>query len=76
MRRLLCVVVISVLFTASIVDIVAAVKSGAAKSTFYRATPTAITVAMPASMKSFPIELLPQWSWSTRTHPEQRLSVV
>ena len=61
MRRVLCVVVIGVLFTASVADIVAAtVKSGVAKSAFYRATPTAVTVAVPASMKSFPTELLPQ----------------
>jgi len=61
MRKVLCVVVFGVLFTASVVDIVgAAVHSGAAKSHFYRATPTAITIAMPASMKSFPTELLPQ----------------
>jgi len=61
MRKLLCVVVFGVLFAACVVDIVAAaVKSGATKSTFYRATPTAITVALPASMKGFPTELLPQ----------------
>ena len=61
MRKALCAVVVGVLFTACVVDIVAAaVKSGAAKSHFYRATPTAITIAVPASMKSFPTEVLPQ----------------
>jgi len=61
MRKALCAVVVGVLFTACVVDIVAAaVKSGAAKSHFYRTTPTALTIAVPASMKSFPAELLPQ----------------
>jgi len=61
MRKVLCVVIFGVLFTASVVDIVAAaVHSGAMKGHFYRATPTAITVALPTSMKSFPTELLPQ----------------
>ena len=61
MRRLVCVVVIGLLFTASVVDIVAAaVKSGAARSVLYRATPTALTIAVPASMKNFPTEVLPQ----------------
>jgi len=62
MRKVVCVVVIGVLFTAAgVIDIVAAaVKSGAANSHFYRATPTALTIAVPPSMKSFPAELLPQ----------------
>jgi len=61
MRRLLCVVVFGVLFTATVIDIVAAaVHSGAVKGHFYRPAPTAITIAVPSSMKSFPAELLPQ----------------
>jgi hypothetical protein len=61
MRKVVCVVVVGVLFTASVVDIVAAaVKTGAAKNHFYRAAPSAVTIAVPASMKSFPIEVLPQ----------------
>ena len=61
MRRVLCVVIIGVLFTACVVDIVAAAaKSSVAKSAYYRATPTAVTIAVPAGMKSFPTELLPQ----------------
>ena len=61
MRKVLYAVIIAVLFTACVVDIVAAaVKSGAAKSHFYRATPTTLTIAVPASMKSFPAELVPQ----------------
>jgi hypothetical protein len=61
MRKLLCAVAVGILFTGCVVDLVAAaVMSGAAKSHFYRATPTAITIAVPASMKSFPTEVLPQ----------------
>jgi len=40
--------------------IAAAIKSGAGRSVFYRATPTALTIAVPASMKNFPTEVLPQ----------------
>ncbi|MGB8122815.1 MAG: hypothetical protein WCF50_03820 [Pseudolabrys sp.] len=49
-----------VLLTATVVDVVAAVKTVAARRHFYYATPVGINVAVPNGMKSFPTELLPQ----------------
>jgi hypothetical protein len=49
-----------VLLTATVVDVVAAVKTVAARRHFYYATPVGINVAVPNGITSFPTELLPQ----------------
>jgi hypothetical protein len=49
------------LLLAAMVEVVAAgVKTSAVRSHFYAAAPAGIAIAVPASMKSFPTELLPQ----------------
>ncbi|MGB7003011.1 MAG: hypothetical protein WBE05_01060 [Pseudolabrys sp.] len=62
MRQALPIVIVAVLLTATatVVDVVAAVKTVAARRHFYYATPVGINVAVPNGMKSFPTELLPQ----------------
>jgi hypothetical protein len=61
MRKALFLAVMGTLLLAAMVEVVAAgVKTSAVRSHFYAAAPAGIAIAVPASMKSFPTELLPQ----------------
>ena len=62
MRKGLCIAVVGVLLIAAMIDVVAAgVKTSGVRSHFYAAaSPSGVAIAVPASMKSFPAELLPQ----------------
>ena len=62
MRKGLCIAVVGVLLIAAMIDVVAAgVKTSVVRSHFYAAaSPSGVAIAVPASMKSFPAELLPQ----------------
>jgi hypothetical protein len=62
MRKALFLTIVGTLLLAAMIDIVAAaVKTSLVRSHFYAAAPaTGVAVAVPASMKSFPTELLPQ----------------
>ena len=61
MRKALCIAIVGVLLIAALVDVVAAgVKASVLRSHFYSAPATGLGIAVPASMKSFPTELLPQ----------------
>jgi hypothetical protein len=62
MRKALFLAVLGTLLLAAAVEVVAAgVKTSALRSHFYAAAPaSAVAIAVPASMKSFPTELLPQ----------------
>jgi hypothetical protein len=52
MRKALCIAIVGVLLIAALIDVV--------RSHFYSAPASGIGIAVPASMKSFPMELLPQ----------------
>ena len=60
--RGLCIAIVGVLLVAAMIDVVAAgVKTFIVRSHFYAAVPAGgLGIAVPASMKSFPTELLPQ----------------
>jgi hypothetical protein len=61
MRKALCIAIVGVLLIAALIDVVAAgVKTSVVRSHFYSAPASGIGIAVPASMKSFPMELLPQ----------------
>jgi hypothetical protein len=62
MRQALPIAVVATLLIAAVVDVVAAgVKTGVVRNHFYYAAPASgVGIAVPPSMKSFPIELLPQ----------------
>ena len=61
MRQALPLIIIATLLIGTVVDVAATgVKNVTASSHSYRAAPNGITVAVPATMKSFPTELLPQ----------------
>jgi hypothetical protein len=61
MRETLCIAIVGTLLIAAMIDVVAAgVKTSVVRSHFYAAPATGIGIAIPASMKSFPTELLPQ----------------
>jgi len=62
MRKALFLAVVGTLLLAAMIDFVAAgVKTSLVRSHFYAAAPAnGIGIALPASMKSFPTELLPQ----------------
>ena len=62
MRKALFLAVMGTLLLAAMVEVVAArVKTSAGRSHFYAAAPASgVVIAIPASMKSFPTELLPQ----------------
>jgi hypothetical protein len=60
MREALCIAVVGVLLIAALIDVVAAgVKTSVVRSHYYSAAPASgVAIAVPASMKSFPTELL------------------
>jgi hypothetical protein len=62
MRKALFLAIMGTLLLAAMVEVVAAgVKTLAVRSHFYAAAPArGVAIALPASMKSFPTELLPQ----------------
>jgi hypothetical protein len=62
MRQALPPIIVAALLAAIVVDVVAAgVRSVTGNSgRVYSAAPAGISMAVPASMKSFPTELLPQ----------------
>jgi hypothetical protein len=62
MRQALPIAVVATLLIAAVVDVVAAgVKTGVVRNHFYYAAPASgVGITVPPSMKSFPIELLPQ----------------
>jgi hypothetical protein len=61
MRQALFKAVVATLLIAAAVEVVAAgVKTVTTRSHFYSTPAGGIGVAVPASMKSFPIDLLPQ----------------
>jgi hypothetical protein len=62
MRKALFLAVMGTLLLAAMVEVVAAgVKTSAVRSHFYAAAPASgVAIAVPASMKGFPTELLPQ----------------
>jgi hypothetical protein len=62
MRKALLLAILGTLLLAAMVEVVAAgIKTSAVGSHFYAAAPThGVAIAVPASMKSFPTELLPQ----------------
>jgi hypothetical protein len=61
MREALCIAIVGVLLIAALIDVVAAgVRTSVVRSHFYSAAPASVGIAVPASMKSFPTELLPQ----------------
>jgi hypothetical protein len=62
MRKALCIAIVGVLLIAALIDVVAAgLKTSVVRSHYYSAAPASgIGIAVPASMKSFPMELLPQ----------------
>jgi hypothetical protein len=62
MGKALFLAVMGTLLLAAMVEVVAAgVKTSAARSHFYVAAPASgVAMAVPASMKGFPTELLPQ----------------
>lgn len=62
MREVLSIAVVATLLVAAIVDVVAAgAKTSVVRNHFYYAAPASgVGIAVPSSMKSFPIELLPQ----------------
>ena len=61
MRKALFLAVVGTLLLAAMIDVVAAgVKTSLVRSHFYAAPANGVAIAVPASMKSFPTELLPQ----------------
>jgi hypothetical protein len=62
MRKALFLAVMGTLLLAAMVEVVAAgVKTSAVKRHFYAAAPASgVAMAVPASMKGFPTDLLPQ----------------
>jgi hypothetical protein len=62
MRNAPFIALIGVLLIAAMIDVVAAgVKTSLVRSHFYAVAPAGgVGIAVPASMKSFPMELLPQ----------------
>src|SRR5262245_44623369 len=62
MRQILSIAVVATLVIATLVDVVVAgVKTSTMKHHFYYAAPASgVGMAVPSSMKNFPIELLPQ----------------
>ena len=62
MRKALFLAVMGTLLLAAMVEVVAAgVKTSATRSHFYAAAPASgVAIAVPASMKGFPTELLPR----------------
>ena len=62
MRKAPFIALIGVLLIAAMIDVVAAgVKTSLVRSHFYAVGPAGgVGIAVPASMKSFPMELLPQ----------------
>ena len=61
MRKALCITFVGVILTAALVEVVVAgVKTSVVRSHFYTAPASGLGIAVPASMKSFPTELLPQ----------------
>jgi hypothetical protein len=60
MRKALCIAIVGVLLIAAFDVVAAGVKTSVVRSHFYSAPASGIGIAVPASMKSFPMELLPQ----------------
>ena len=61
MRQPLLIVIVATLLVAAAVEVVAAgVKTVTTRSHFYSTLAGGIGVAVPASMKSFPTDVLPQ----------------
>jgi len=61
MRQALPAIVVAALLAATIVDVVSAgVRTATRGGRVYSITPAGISVAVPATMKNFPTELLPQ----------------
>jgi hypothetical protein len=60
MRKALFIAIVGMLIVALIDVVTAAVKTSAVRSHFYSAPASGVGIAVPASMKSFPMELLPQ----------------
>ena len=60
MRKALCIAIVGVLLIAAFDVVAAGVKTSVVRSHFYSAPASGIGIAVPASMKSLPMELLPQ----------------
>jgi hypothetical protein len=62
MRKALFLAIVGTLLLAAMIEVVTAgVKTSVVRSHFYAAAPASgLGIAVPASMKSFPAELLPQ----------------